>query len=120
MQAFKPVTSHVIPLDINNVDTDMIIPAQFLTKINLDGYGEYLFQGLRERDKNFVFNNPKYQTSEILLARQNFGCGSSREHAVWAIKQTRLSHPKPLESSISGARSAIIIYPFGICTSTTH
>src|SRR5262249_7321852 len=65
----------------------MIIPAQYLTQINREGYGQYLFQRLREQDANFIFNNPKYRCSEILLTKANFGCGSSREHAVWALMQ---------------------------------
>lgn len=87
MDIFKTLTGRAIPLDMDNVDTDMIIPAQFLTKINRNGYGEHVFQRLREQDKNFVFNDPHYQSLEILLSKENFGCGSSREHAVWALKQ---------------------------------
>ncbi len=88
MQVFNYLHGKVIPLDMNNVDTDMIIPAQFLTKIGRNGYGEHLFQRLREQDSHFVFNRPEYQSAEILLTRANFGCGSSREHAVWALMQT--------------------------------
>ncbi|MFA6058621.1 MAG: 3-isopropylmalate dehydratase small subunit [Taibaiella sp.] len=87
MDIFKTLTGRAIPLDMDNVDTDMIIPAQFLTKINRNGYGEHVFARLREQDKNFVFNDPHYQSLEILLTKANFGCGSSREHAVWALKQ---------------------------------
>ena len=87
MEVFQAVTSQVIPLDMSHVDTDMIIPAQFLTKINKNGYGEHVFQRLREQDADFVFNDPQYQNAQILLTRTNFGCGSSREHAVWAIVQ---------------------------------
>lgn len=87
MQVFNSLQSLVIPLNINNVDTDMIIPAQFLKKIDRQGYGKNLFQRLRERDKEFVFNNSKYHSAEILITRANFGCGSSREHAVWALNQ---------------------------------
>ena len=87
MQAFQKLTSQFIPLDLDHVDTDMIIPAQYLTKIDRDGYGENLFQRLREQDKNFVFNDPCYFGAEILLTKENFGCGSSREHAVWALMQ---------------------------------
>ncbi|MCH9769337.1 MAG: 3-isopropylmalate dehydratase small subunit, partial [Gammaproteobacteria bacterium] len=88
MQAFQTFTSRVIPLDINDVDTDMIIPAQYLTKVDRHGYGENLFQRLREQDPDFVFNDPQYKNAAVLLGRNNFGCGSSREHAVWALQQT--------------------------------
>jgi 3-isopropylmalate/(R)-2-methylmalate dehydratase small subunit len=87
MQVFERVISEAIPLDMDNVDTDMIIPAQFLVKINREGYGEHLFQRLREQDADFVFNDPRYKSSEILVTRANFGCGSSREHAVWSLMQ---------------------------------
>jgi len=85
MEKFKPVTSKVTPLPMKDVDTDLIIPAQFLTSISRDGYGQNLFKRLRETDPNFPLNNEKYKGSEILLADSNFGCGSSREHAVWAL-----------------------------------
>jgi 3-isopropylmalate/(R)-2-methylmalate dehydratase small subunit len=87
MQTFTKITSSVIPLALKDVDTDMIIPAQYLTQINKQGYGQYLFQRLREQDPNFVFNQPQYKQAQILLAEANFGCGSSREHAVWALLQ---------------------------------
>lgn len=87
MKVFTQLNAQVIPLDRNNVDTDMIIPAQFLTKVNREGYGQHLFQRLREQDHDFVFNHARYRSAQILLTRQNFGCGSSREHAVWAIMQ---------------------------------
>ncbi len=87
MQTFEKLTSKVIPLDMDHVDTDMIIPAEYLTKIDRDGYGQHLFQRLREQDQNFVFNNVLYHDAEILLTQENFGCGSSREHAVWALMQ---------------------------------
>jgi len=87
MQAFIEFTSSVIPLAMKDVDTDMIIPAQYLTQINRDGYGKYLFKNLKMMDPNFVFNEKQYQNSQILLAQTNFGCGSSREHAVWALMQ---------------------------------
>lgn len=87
MQVFHKLQSLVIPLDMNNVDTDMIIPAQYLTKISREGYGQYLFQRLKEQDHQFIFNDPCYQHAEILITKKNFGCGSSREHAVWALMQ---------------------------------
>lgn len=87
MQQFTTLSSKAIPLDMHHVDTDMIIPAQYLTLIDKQGFGEHLFQRLRDQDAGFVFNDAQYQGSQILLARENFGCGSSREHAVWALLQ---------------------------------
>ena len=90
MEPFKKIKSIATPLDKVNVDTDQIIPKQFLKLVQKTGFGQYLFYDWRfEKDgkqKNeFVLNNPKYQRSKILLARDNFGCGSSREHAAWAL-----------------------------------
>ncbi len=85
MQKFETVKSKVIPLRMNDVDTDQIIPAQFLTSVSKDGYGENLFRRLKNEDPNFPMNKPEYKGAEILVAGYNFGCGSSREHAVWAI-----------------------------------
>jgi 3-isopropylmalate/(R)-2-methylmalate dehydratase small subunit len=87
MKPFKPIKSQAIPLDLDHVDTDMIIPAQFLTKTDKSGYGDHLFERLKEQAPDFVFNDPQYKSASILLAGENFGCGSSREHAVWAIMQ---------------------------------
>ena len=87
MKPFKTITSGVIPLPMNDIDTDMIIPAQYLTQTSKQGYGEFVFKGLRASDPDFPFNQPRYQQSEILLSGFNFGCGSSREHAVWALQQ---------------------------------
>lgn len=87
MPLFKSVHSLAIPLDMDNVDTDMIIPAQFLTKVDKQGYGEHLFSRLKAQDPEFIFNDPAYKHAHILLSKANFGCGSSREHAVWAIVQ---------------------------------
>ena len=87
MQTFSTLKGQVIPLPLKDVDTDMIIPAQFLTQIKKTGYGEHLFERLREQDPDFVFNDPKFQQATILIAGPNFGCGSSREHAVWALLQ---------------------------------
>ena len=84
----KPYTTHsgrVIPLPMHNVDTDMIIPAHFLKNITREGYTEALFQRLREQDPAFPFNDPKFEGASVLVADTNFGCGSSREHAVWAL-----------------------------------
>jgi 3-isopropylmalate/(R)-2-methylmalate dehydratase small subunit len=85
MKKFEDITSRVIPLPVKDVDTDMIIPAQFLTSISREGFGQNLFRRLRDSDPNFPLNLPQYQGAQILLADSNFGCGSSREHAVWAL-----------------------------------
>src|ERR1700760_4652939 len=85
MEKFEKLKSKVIPLPMTDVDTDMIIPAQFLTSISRDGYGQNLFRRLRDNDPDFPFNQAKYSGAEILVADDNFGCGSSREHAVWAL-----------------------------------
>ncbi|NQZ09014.1 MAG: 3-isopropylmalate dehydratase small subunit [Algicola sp.] len=82
----------VAPLDINNVDTDQIIPKQFLTSVSREGFGEALFFDWRYLDDekpnpDFVLNEDRYQGATVLLTRENFGCGSSREHAPWALQQ---------------------------------
>ena len=84
MEPFKTLTSLAAPLDRANVDTDQIIPKQFLKRIERTGYGEFLFFDWRQ-DPNFELNHPRYQGSQILVAAKNFGCGSSREHAAWAL-----------------------------------
>ena len=91
MEPFKNLTSKVVPLDIANIDTDQIIPKQFLKLLGKTGYGEYLFfnwrydkQGIPLKD--FVLNSPLFSGRQILLTRENFGIGSSRGHAVWALK----------------------------------
>ena len=89
MDKFKKITSIITPLDIENVDTDQIIPARFLKAVSRDGFGENLFRDWRydsneNLNKDFILNTfPNH--SKILLAGRNFGCGSSREHAAWAI-----------------------------------
>jgi 3-isopropylmalate/(R)-2-methylmalate dehydratase small subunit len=89
MQPFKKIKSIATPLDKVNVDTDQIVPKQFLKLIQRTGFGQYLFYDWRYDKgaprKDFVLNDPTYKNSKILLARDNFGCGSSREHAVWAL-----------------------------------
>jgi 3-isopropylmalate/(R)-2-methylmalate dehydratase small subunit len=99
MQKFTVHTGIVAPLDRGNVDTDQIIPKQFLKSIKKTGYGPNLFDAWRyldhgepgmdpakrPRNPNFVLNDPRYKDATILLARRNFGCGSSREHAPWAL-----------------------------------
>ena len=101
MRAFTTVTAKVAPLDRPNVDTDAIIPKQYLKSIKRTGFGPFAFDDWRYLDKgdldidpatrrpnpDFVLNQPRYAGAEILLARENFGCGSSREHAVWALEQ---------------------------------
>ncbi|HEY9792420.1 MAG TPA: 3-isopropylmalate dehydratase small subunit [Candidatus Obscuribacterales bacterium] len=85
MEKVQRIKSRVIPLPIKDVDTDMIIPAQYLTSISASGYGANLFRRLRDQDPAFPFNKPEYARASILVADDNFGCGSSREHAVWAL-----------------------------------
>ena len=101
MQAFTVVTGVAAPLDRANVDTDQIIPKQFLKSIKRSGFGVNLFDEWRYLDegypgqdcskrpvnKDFILNQPRYQGAKVLLARQNFGCGSSREHAPWALDE---------------------------------
>ena len=85
MKKITTISGKTIPLAINNVDTDMIIPAQYLTNISKLGYGKGLFRHLRDQNPNFVFNQKKYADANILISQDNFACGSSREHAVWAL-----------------------------------
>ena len=101
MDAFTQLDGLVAPLDRANVDTDQIIPKQYLKSIKRTGFGDYLFdawrfldQGTigmtpneRQLNREFALNLPEYQGASILIARDNFGCGSSREHAVWALKE---------------------------------
>lgn len=100
MKAFTVVTGVVAPMDRANIDTDMIIPKQFLKSIKRSGFGPNLFDELRYLDEgqpdadntgrplnpDFVLNQARYQSASVLLARENFGCGSSREHAPWALE----------------------------------
>jgi 3-isopropylmalate/(R)-2-methylmalate dehydratase small subunit len=90
MEPIRIIKSKAIPLDMADIDTDQIIPKQFLKLIQRAGYGKYLFYDWRfdkngKPKPNFVLNDPKYEGRKILLTRDNFGCGSSREHAVWAL-----------------------------------
>ncbi len=86
MQAFKNFTGLVAPLDRPNVDTDQIIPKQFLKAVVRSGLGKGLFYDWRNQpDSQFVLDQPRFKDAHILVARANFGCGSSREHAVWAL-----------------------------------
>ncbi len=91
MRPFSPVKSIVTPLDKVNVDTDQIVPKQFLKLVQKSGFGKFLFYNWRyDKDENkkddFVLNDPKFDGSNILVTGDNFGCGSSREHAVWALQ----------------------------------
>lgn len=90
MEKFTTIASTAVPLPIENIDTDQIIPARFLKATTREGFGDNLFRDWRYDEKNnpkkdFVLNDPQYK-GEILVAGKNFGCGSSREHAAWAIK----------------------------------
>ena len=86
MEKFTVLNGLVAPLDRANVDTDQIIPKEYLKSIKRTGYAEGLFAAWRH-DPQFVLNRPQYKGASILLARKNFGCGSSREHAPWALQQ---------------------------------
>ena len=90
MKAFRAHTGLVVPLDRANVDTDQIIPKEFLKRIERTGFGEFLFHDWRRKpdrtlDPDFPLNQPRYAGASILVADRNFGCGSSREHAPWAL-----------------------------------
>ncbi|AEU35578.1 3-isopropylmalate dehydratase small subunit [Granulicella mallensis] len=96
MTPINIITSIAAPLPFPNIDTDQIIPKQFLKRIERTGYGDFLFFDWRydletpdhvSERKDFVLNKPEYKGAEILIAEKNFGCGSSREHAAWAINQ---------------------------------
>jgi 3-isopropylmalate/(R)-2-methylmalate dehydratase small subunit len=91
MQSFNSHTGLVVPFERENVDTDQIIPKQFLKRIERTGYGEFLFYDWRfqsngQPNPSFVLNAQKYAGATVLVAGRNFGCGSSREHAVWALR----------------------------------
>jgi 3-isopropylmalate/(R)-2-methylmalate dehydratase small subunit len=85
VRPFTTLTSVAVPLDLVNVDTDRIVPARFLRQPRSAGYQNFLFHDLREQDPQFVLERPEYRGAEILVAAENFGCGSSREAAVWAL-----------------------------------
>lgn len=89
MEKFKKVHGKVLPLPRADVDTDQIIPAKYLKRIERTGFGEFAFDEWR-KDPNFVLNDHRYDGAEILVTGPNFGCGSSREHAPWALQQMGL------------------------------
>ncbi|SRR5581483_3675838 len=90
MDAFRKHTGLAVPLDRPNVDTDQIIPKQFLKRVERTGFGQFLFYDWRfvgdgQLDPSFILNDSRYRSASILIAGKNFGCGSSREHAPWAL-----------------------------------
>ena len=85
MRPFATLTAIAVPFDLVNCDTDRIVPARFLRQPRSAGYGNFLFHDLREADRDFVLDRPTYRGAKILVAAENFGCGSSREAAVWAL-----------------------------------
>jgi 3-isopropylmalate/(R)-2-methylmalate dehydratase small subunit len=96
MEAIRKLTSHAAPLPLPNIDTDQIIPKQFLKRIERTGYEDFLFYDWRriqegpnagQPNADFVLNKPEHTNAKILIAEKNFGCGSSREHAAWALHQ---------------------------------
>ena len=91
MEPFKNFNGIVMPIDRTNIDTDAIIPKQFLKRIERSGFGQFVFYEFRydEKDQPIAssdFNNPRYEGASVLISRANFGCGSSREHAPWALE----------------------------------
>jgi 3-isopropylmalate/(R)-2-methylmalate dehydratase small subunit len=86
MDAVRIITGTAVPLDRSDVDTDQIIPASWLKRVERTGFGVGLFSAWREKDRDFVLNRPEHAGANILLAGANFGVGSSREHAVWALE----------------------------------
>ena len=123
MEKFTTHTGLVVPLDAANVDTDQIIPKQFLQKTERIGFAPHLFHDWRYLDVSghvnnpeFILNKPQYQGASILLTRENFGCGSSREHAPWALEEygfkviispSFADVPAPLESHMLNCASRV-------------
>lgn len=85
MDPIKKIEGRIVPLDRSDVDTDQIIPAVYLKRVERTGFGEGLFAAWRESDPGFVLNRPEFEGGKVLIAGPNFGTGSSREHAVWAL-----------------------------------
>jgi 3-isopropylmalate/(R)-2-methylmalate dehydratase small subunit len=91
MEPFKTHNGTVVPLDMVNIDTDQIIPKQFLKRVERTGFGQFLFYGWRfladgSLNPKFILNEPQYEGASVMVAGANFGCGSSREHAPWALE----------------------------------
>jgi 3-isopropylmalate/(R)-2-methylmalate dehydratase small subunit len=91
MEPFKTYNGTVVPLDMVNIDTDQIIPKQFLKRVERTGFGQFLFYGWRfladgSLNPKFILNEPQYKGASVMVAGANFGCGSSREHAPWALE----------------------------------
>ena len=114
MAGFKQLSGLVVPLDAANVDTDAIIPKQFLQAITRVGFGKHLFHEWRYLDvegtkpnPDFVLNYPQYQGATILLARKNLGCGSSREHAPWALADYGFKWKRSVPIHLNGHRSSL-------------
>ena len=106
MEPFRRLDAVALPIDRQNVDTDQIIPARFLKKPRANNFGQFLFHDLRTRsdgspDAEFILNQPAYQGAGVVVAARNFACGSSREHAVWAL------HDYGIRAAISSAFSDI-------------
>jgi len=106
MNPFRRLEAIALPVDRQNVDTDQIIPARFLKKPRENNFGEYLFHDLRKRadgsdNPDFILNHPGYRGAQVVVAARNFACGSSREHAVWAL------HDYGIRAAISSAFSDI-------------
>ncbi len=89
MNKFETVEAVAVPLEMPNIDTDQIIPARFLWRARSEGYGQLLFNDVREAG-GFILDRPEYKGAEVIVADKNFGCGSSREHAVWALSDAGL------------------------------
>ena len=85
MKPFRTLTAPAVPFGLENCDTDRIVPARFLRRPRSEGYGQFLFHDLREADPDFVLARPAFRGARVLVAAGNFGCGSSREAAVWAL-----------------------------------
>ena len=118
MEKFKLLESSMVPIHVENVDTDQIIPARFLKATDRKGFGENLFRDWRfETDgtpkADFVLNDPSFSGS-ILVAGNNFGCGSSREHAAWALADYgfKVVVSSFLQISLKGMRSITVYYPY--------
>jgi len=87
MKKIHSIKGLCVPMGMDDIDTDIIIPAQYLTQTTQAGYGQYAFNRLKQADPNFVLNQSRFKQASILISGANFGCGSSREHAVWAIQE---------------------------------